>query len=91
MDDEQKTAVSAVLDQAVKRVSVDITVVLGRTNMPIRQLLKMGRGAVIDLDARHEDECWIYANGELVARGEILVIGDRVGVTVTRMMSALAL
>lgn len=74
---------------AVDRVSVEITVVLGRSQMPVRQLLKMGRGAVIDLDAKHEDECWVYANGELVARGEIMIVGDRVGVSITRMMSAL--
>lgn len=77
------------MNQAFNRVSVDITVVLGRTHMPVRQLLKMGRGAVIDLDAKHEDECWIYANGELVARGEIIIVGDRIGVSVTRMMSEL--
>lgn len=74
---------------AVGRVSVEITVVLGRSTMPIRQLLKMGRGAVIDLDAKHEDECWVYANGELVARGEIMIVGDRVGINITRMMSQL--
>ncbi len=79
------------MDQAVHRVSVEITVVLGRTMMPVRQLLKMGRGAVIDLDAKHEDECWIYANGELVARGEIMIVGDKIGVSVTRMMSSMSL
>ena len=73
--------------EAINRVSVELTVILGRTNMPIRQLLKMGRGAVIDLDAGHEDECWIYANGELIARGEIMMVGDRIGVSVTRMIS----
>jgi len=75
--------------QAFNRVSVEITVVLGRSDMPIRQLLKMGRGAVIDLDAKHEDECWVYANGELVARGEIMIVGERIGVSITRMMSQL--
>jgi len=75
--------------QAVGRVSVEISVVLGRTHMPVRQLLKMGRGAVIDLDAKHEDECWIYANGELVARGEIMIVGEKIGVSITRMMSQL--
>ncbi len=75
--------------EAVNRVAVEITVVLGRSSMPIRQLLKMGRGAVIDLDAGHEDECWIYGNGELVARGEIMIIGDKIGVSITRMMSQL--
>ncbi len=75
--------------EAMNRVMVGITVVLGRTHMPVRQLLKMGRGAVIDLDAKHEDECWIYANGELIARGEIMIVGERIGVSVTRMMSQL--
>lgn len=76
---------------AVKRVSIDISVVLGRSEMPIRQLLKMGRGAVIDLDSGHEDECWIYANGELVARGEIMLVGEKIGVSITRMTSSLEL
>jgi len=76
---------------AVKRVSVDISVVLGRAEMPIRHLLKMGRGAVIDLDAGHEDECWIYANGELVARGEIMLVGERIGISITRMTSEMKL
>ena len=75
--------------EAVNRVSVNITVILGSTHMPVRQLLKMGRGAVIDLDAQHEDECWIYANGELIARGEIMIVGDKIGVSITRMMSEL--
>ncbi len=75
--------------EAVNRVAVDITVVLGTSSMPIRNLLKMGRGAVIDLDAGHEDECWIYANGELFARGEIMIVGDKIGVSITRMMSEL--
>ena len=76
-------------DKAIKGVDVEISVVLGKAIMPIHQLLKMGRGAVIDLDAKHEDECWVYANGELVARGEIMIVGERIGVSITRMMSQL--
>lgn len=75
--------------EAVNRVTVEITVTLGKSHMPVRQLLKMGRGAVIDLDAQHEDECWIYANDELIARGEIMIVGDKIGVSITRMMSQL--
>ncbi|MCG8507387.1 MAG: FliM/FliN family flagellar motor switch protein [Sphingomonadales bacterium] len=70
---------------AINKVSVDISVVLGRAEMQVRQLLKMGRGAVIDLDAQHEDQCWIYANNELIARGEIMMVGDRIGVAITEM------
>ncbi len=76
---------------AVKRVNVEISVVLGRAEMPIRQLLKMGRGAVIDLEARHEDECLVYANGELIARGDIMMIGDKIGISITRMTSSFEL
>ena len=72
--------------EAINRVGVEITAVLGRSVMPIRQLLKMGRGAVIDLDVGHDDECWLYANGELIARGEILMVGDKIGISITRMM-----
>jgi flagellar motor switch protein FliN len=70
----------------VGKVKVEVSVVLGRTHMPIRQLLKMGRGAVIDLDARHDDPVWIYANNELIARGEIVLVGDRIGVSITERM-----
>lgn len=77
--------------KAVNRVGVEITAVLGKSIMPIRQLLKMGRGAVIDLDVGHDDECWLYANGELFARGEIMMVGDKIGISITRMMSQASL
>lgn len=67
----------------IEKIRVDISVVIGRTRLPIRQLVKMGRGAVIDLDARHDDPVWIYANDEPIARGEIVLLGDRIGVSVT--------
>jgi flagellar motor switch protein FliN len=67
----------------LEKVKVEISAVLGRTHMPIRLLLKMGRGAVIDLDARHDEPVSIYANNELIARGEIVLVGDRIGVQVT--------
>lgn len=67
----------------IERIKVDISVVIGATQMPIRQLLKMGRGAVIDLDARHDEPVWIYANDELIARGEIVLLGDKIGVSIS--------
>ncbi len=74
---------------SMPRVKIEISVVIGRTHMAVRQLLKMGRGAVIDLDARHDDPVWVYANNELIARGEIVLVGDRVGVSITeRIMRA---
>jgi len=55
--------------------------------MPIHQLLKMGRGAVIELDATTEDDCWVYANNKLIARGEVMVLGENLGVSITENVS----
>ena len=67
---------------AVTEVAVEISVVLGTADMQIQQLLKMGRGAVIDLDANQDDPVLIYANNQLIARGEIMVSGDRISVSI---------
>jgi flagellar motor switch protein FliN/FliY len=71
----------------IERIKVEVSVVIGATKMPIRQLLKMGRGAVVDLDARHDEPVWIYANGELIARGEIVLVGDRIGVSISERLT----
>ncbi len=67
---------------AVDGVSLEISVVVGATTMPVHQLLKMGRGAIIELEAGVDDFVWIYANNRLIARGEILVNGENVAVQV---------
>jgi flagellar motor switch protein FliN/FliY len=68
----------------VKAVNVEISVVLGRSVLPMQQLLRMGRGAVIPLDAKTTDEVWILANNHPVARGEIQISDERIAITVTR-------
>jgi flagellar motor switch protein FliN/FliY len=68
----------------VNAVNVDIQVVLGRSVLPMQQLLRMGRGAVIPLDAKASDEVWILANNHPVARGEIQIQDDRITISVTR-------
>lgn len=68
---------------AVEAIRVEISVVIGRSVIPMYQLLRMGRGAVIELDAQQADEVWILANNKPVARGEIIVQGDRIAVSVT--------
>jgi len=70
---------------AIDKVVVELSVVLGNAEMPIKQLLKMGRGAVIDLATTHEDSCWVYANGNLIGRGEIMMIGEKIGVSITEL------
>ncbi|MCW5723904.1 MAG: flagellar motor switch protein FliN [Maricaulaceae bacterium] len=64
-------------------VRVELSVVLGRSAMPISQFLRMGRGAVIPLDANEDDPVWILANNHPVARGEIVIQGDHVAVSIT--------
>lgn len=68
----------------VKSVNVEIQVVLGRASMPMAQLLRMGRGAVIPLDATANDEVWILANNHPVARGEIQISDEKIAIAVTR-------
>ena len=71
------------MTKAVEEVKVEISVVLGRSTMPIHQLLKMGRGAVIELEAKVDDPAWIYANNKLIARGEVVIVGENVAVSIT--------
>ena len=68
----------------INAVDVEISVVLGRSVLPMSQLLRMGRGAVIPLDAAEGDEVWILANNYPVARGEIEIRDVRIAITVTR-------
>jgi len=67
----------------VLHVSVELAVLLGRSRMPMQQLLRMGRGAVIPLDTKETDQLWILANGHPIARGEITIQGDRLCITIT--------
>ena len=75
---------------SVETVRVEISVVLGKSVIPMNQLLRMGRGAVIELDAHQADEVWILANGQPVARGDIVIQGEKICVSVTRTLAAAA-
>ncbi|MGD2133468.1 MAG: FliM/FliN family flagellar motor switch protein [Maricaulaceae bacterium] len=66
----------------VEHVDVEISVLLGRCVLPMQQLLRMGRGAVIPLDTGESDQVWILANNHPIARGEIAIQGDRVAVEI---------
>ena len=69
-------------------VKVEISVVLGRASMPMHQLLRMGRGAVIELDAAQDDEVLLLANNQPIARGEIMIQGDRIAVSITHLLKS---
>lgn len=64
-------------------IEVDITVELGATTMPIHHLLRMGRGAVIELDTTENDPLRVYANNRLIAHGEVKVEDGRLSVEIT--------
>jgi flagellar motor switch protein FliN/FliY len=68
----------------VKAVNVEIQVVLGRSTLPMQQLLRMGRGAVIPLDTAVNEEVWILANNHPIARGEIQINDEKISIAVTR-------
>jgi flagellar motor switch protein FliN/FliY len=67
-------------------VSIDIAVVLGKTSMPIHQVLRLGRGAIIELDSSEEDEVCILANNMPVAKGTVIVSGNRIAVEVKELL-----
>ena len=75
------TELDAVLD-----VNVDITAVLGTAMMPISQILKLGRGAVVELDRGVGEDIEIHANSRLVATGEVIVIEDRLGININNIV-----
>jgi len=72
--------------QALMDVEVEITAVLGISNMPISQILKLGRGAVVELNRSVGEDIEVHANGRLVAKGEVIVVDDRLGVTTTEII-----
>ena len=74
--------------EAVFDVPVQVSAVLGRASMPISQLLKLGRGAVVELDRKVGEAIEIYVNNKLVARGEVVVVEDRLGVTMTEIIKS---
>ena len=71
---------------SLNSVKVEISVVLGKAVLPMQQLLRMGRGAVIELDANQSDQVWVLANNRPIARGEIVVQGEKVGVSITNIL-----
>ncbi len=72
--------------EAVYDIPVQVSAVLGKANMQVSQLLKLGRGAVVELDRKVGEAVDIYVNNRLVARGEVVVVEDRLGVTMTEII-----
>src|SRR5271165_3227407 len=85
IDDGDKTAsdLAPVFD-----VPVNISAVLGKAHLSVAQLLKLGQGSVLELDRKVGEAIDIYVNNRLVARGEVVVVDDRLGVTMTEIIKS---
>jgi flagellar motor switch protein FliN/FliY len=86
-DDEQTTRIAADLE-AVFDVPVQVSAVLGRSKMDVGELLKLGPGTVLELDRRVGEAIDIYVNNRLVARGEVVLVEEKLGVTMTEIIKA---
>jgi len=80
MSDDDEEQHKSLLD-----VKVDVTAVLGTSTMKVSQLLKMGRGAVVMLDRSVGEDIEVKANGNLIARGDVVVVEDHIAVTMTKI------
>ena len=86
-EDQQASRVAADLE-AVFDVPVQVSAVLGRSKMDVGELLKLGPGTVLELDRRVGEAIDIYVNNRLVARGEVVLVEDKLGVTMTEIIKA---
>jgi flagellar motor switch protein FliN/FliY len=71
----------------IDNIKIDVSIVLGSANVPIRQVLKMSRGATIPLDCDCDDPTLVFVNNELVAEGQIQVEGDRMSLEISRVVT----
>jgi flagellar motor switch protein FliN/FliY len=74
------------MSTTIETVSLDISVVLGTTAMPVHQVLRLGRGAIIELESSEDDEVKILANNFPVAKGTVVVQGNRIAVEVRELL-----
>lgn len=72
--------------EAVYDVPVRVSAVLGKSSMPVKDLLRLGSGAVIELDRKVGEAIDVYVNNRLVARGEVVVVENRLGITMTEII-----
>jgi flagellar motor switch protein FliN/FliY len=68
-------------------VRINVSVEVGRVEMPVRQVMELGPGAVIELERSASEPVEIYANGRCIGRGEVVVVGEQFGVRVTELGS----
>jgi len=72
--------------ESISDIPVEISAVLGKTTMPVSQLLKLGRGAVVKLDRKVGEPIDIFVNNRLIAKGEVVLVENKIGITMTEIM-----
>ncbi len=87
-DDSETVNRGAADLEALFDVPVQVSAVLGRARMPVGDLLKLGPGTVLELDRKVGEAIDIYVNNRLVARGEVVLVEDKLGVTMTEIIKA---
>jgi flagellar motor switch protein FliN/FliY len=85
---QEGRATSARDAEAVYDIPVVVSAVLGKYTLPVSELLKLGRGAVVTLDRKVGEAIDIYVNDRLVARGEVVIVDERLGVTMTEIIKS---
>lgn len=88
MDDNFDIPSSASDLEAVYDIPVKVSAILGKTKMKVSQLLKLNKGAIIELDRKVGEAIDIYVNNNLVARGEVVVVDDKLGITMTEIVKS---
>jgi flagellar motor switch protein FliN/FliY len=86
-EEEHAARIAADLE-AVFDVPVQVSAVLGRSKMDVGELLKLGPGTVLELDRKVGEAIDIYVNNRLVARGEVVLVEDKLGVTMTEIIKS---
>jgi flagellar motor switch protein FliN/FliY len=74
--------------EAIYDVPVQVSAVLGKTSMPISQLIRLGRGAILELDRKVGESVDVVVNNRLVARGEVVLVDERIGITMTEIIKS---
>jgi flagellar motor switch protein FliN/FliY len=87
VDDLDATRTATDLE-AVYDIPVNVSAVLGKTHIQVSDLMKLGKGTVVELDRKVGEAIDIYVNNRLVARGEVVMVEDRLGVTMTEIIKA---
>ena len=72
--------------EAVYDIPVKVSAILGKTDMKVSQLMKLNKGAIIELDKKVGEAIDIYVNNSLVARGEVVVVDEKLGITMTEIV-----